>query len=128
MGFGQIGISLPMLPVPVQRCILHAVMICGLPGKFTRVIEIDTMIDTGAIIGTAKLRVMVSFCKKYLWLVKAIIDSLDREFQEIALAGAIGDRECLKTLSTTLPVLVEIYTPCARVSDGSVVALMYACG
>ena len=70
-----------MLPVPVQRCLLHAVMIFGLPGKFTRVVEIDTMIDTGTMIGTAKLSVMVAFCKKYPWLVKAIIDSGDGEFQ-----------------------------------------------
>ena len=70
-----------MLPVPVQRCTLHDVMICGLLGKFTIVIEIDTMINNGAIIGTAKLRFMVEFCKKYPWLVKAIIDSADGEFQ-----------------------------------------------
>ena len=40
-------------------------------------IEIDTMIDTGDMIGTAKLSIMVAFCKKYPWLVKAIIDSAD---------------------------------------------------
>ena len=56
-------------------------MICGLPGKFTRVIDIDTMIDTDAMIGTAKLSVMVAFCKKYPWLVKTIIDRADWEFQ-----------------------------------------------
>ena len=66
-----------MLPVPAQRCLLHAVIICGLPGKFTRVIEIDTMIDTGDMIGTAKLSIMVAFSKKYPWLVKAIIVSAD---------------------------------------------------
>ena len=56
-------------------------MICGLPRKFTRVIEVYTMIDTGAMIGTAKLSVMVAFCNKYPWLVKVIIDSADVEFQ-----------------------------------------------
>ena len=40
----------------------------------------------------------------------------------------IGDRECLKTLSNTLPVFIDIYTPWVRVSDGSLVTLMYACG
>ena len=70
---------------------------------------------------------MVAFCKRYPWLVKAIIDSSDGEFQEISLAGAIGDRKCLKILSTTLPVLIEIYTTWARVSDVSAVTLMYAC-
>ena len=44
-------------------------------------VEIDTMIDTGAMIGTAKLSAMLVFCKKYLCLVKAIIDSADGEFQ-----------------------------------------------
>ena len=81
MGFEQIGISLPILPVPVQRCLLHAVLICVLPGKFTRVIDIDTMIGTGAMIETAKRSVMVEFCKKCLWIFKAIIDSSDGEFQ-----------------------------------------------
>ena len=75
VGFEQIGVSLPMLPIPFHRCLLHDFMICGLPGKFTRVIEIDTMINTGAMIGTAELSVMVAFCKKYPWLIKAIIDS-----------------------------------------------------
>ena len=70
-----------MLPVPVQRCLLHAVMIFGLPGKFIIVVEIDTMIDTGAMIGAAKLSVIVVFCKKYPWLIKAIIDIGDGEFQ-----------------------------------------------
>ena len=56
-------------------------MICGLSGKFTRVLEIRTMIDTGTMIGTAKSSVMVAFCKKYPWLAKAIIDSADGEFQ-----------------------------------------------
>ena len=128
MGFEKNEISLPMLPVPVQRCLLHAVTICGLPGKFTRVIEIDTMINTGAMIGTAKLSVVVAFCRKYTWLIKAMIDSADGEFQEIFLANAFGDRECLKTLSTTLPVLIETYTPWLRVSYGIPVTLMYACG
>ena len=91
-------------------------------------IDIDTMIDTGAMIGTANLSNMVSFCKKYPWLVKEIIDSADGEVQEISLAGAIGDREGLKTLYTTIPVLIDIYTPWARVSYGSQVTLMYACG
>ena len=68
-------------------------MICGLSGKFTRLIEIETMIDTAAMIGTAKLSVMVAFCKKYPWLSKAIIDSAYGEFQEISLARTIGDRE-----------------------------------
>ena len=44
-------------------------------------IDIDTMIDTGAMIGTAKLSVIVEFFKKHPWLVKAIIDSADGEFQ-----------------------------------------------
>ena len=61
MSFEQIGIYLPMLPVPFHRCLLHAVMIYGLPGKFTRVIDIDTIIDTGAMIGTAKISVTVAF-------------------------------------------------------------------
>ena len=56
-------------------------MICGLPGKFTRVIDINTMIDTGAMIGTDKLSVMVALCQRYPWLFKAIIDSMDGEFQ-----------------------------------------------
>ena len=103
-------------------------MICGLPGKFTIVIEIDTMIDTGAMIGTAKLSVMVELCKKYPWLVKAIIGSADGDFEEIYLASTIGNRECLKTLSTTLPLLIDIYTPWACVSYGSSGTLMYECG
>ena len=70
-----------MLPVPVQRCLLRDIMICGLSGKFTRVIDIDTMIDTGAMVGTANLSVVVAFCKKYPWLVMVIIDSADGEFQ-----------------------------------------------
>ena len=81
MGFEPFGVYLPMLPVPVQIFLLRAVMICGLPGKFTRVIEIDNMIDTGTMIGTSNLSVMVEFCKKYPWLVKAIIDNADGEFQ-----------------------------------------------
>ena len=32
--------------------------------KFTRVIEIDTITNNGAMIGTAKLSVMVALCKK----------------------------------------------------------------
>ena len=52
IGFEQIRISLPMLPVPVQRCLLYAVTICGLPWKFKRMIDIGTMINTGAIIGS----------------------------------------------------------------------------
>ena len=70
MGFEPFGVYLPMLPVPVHRCLLHAVMIYGLPGKFTRVIDIDTMIDTGAMIGTAKISVTVAFYNKYPSLVK----------------------------------------------------------
>ena len=66
-----------MLPVPFQRCLLHAVIICGLPGKFTRVVEIETIIDTGAMIGTSKLSVMVAFCNKCPWIAKAIINSAD---------------------------------------------------
>ena len=128
MGFAKIRISLPMLPVPVQRFLLRAVVIFGLPGMFTRVIEIDTMIDTGAMIGTANLIGMVEFCKKYPWLAKAIIDSTDGEFHEISLAGAIRDRKCLNNLSATLPFLIEIYTSWARVSYGITVTIMYACG
>ena len=52
-------------------------MLCGLPGKFTRVIEIKNMIDNDAMIGTANLSIVVAFCKKYPWLVKAIIYSAD---------------------------------------------------
>ena len=70
-----------MLPVPFQRCFLRAVMISGLPSKFTRVIEINAMIKTGAMIGTSKISVMVTFCNKYPWLVKAIIDNADGGFQ-----------------------------------------------
>ena len=44
-------------------------------------IDINNIIDTGAMIETAKLSVMVEFSKKYPWLVKAIIDSVVGEFQ-----------------------------------------------
>ena len=60
MVFEQIGIYLPILSVPFQRFLLHAIMICGLPGKFTIVIEIDTMINNGAMIGTTEVSVIVA--------------------------------------------------------------------
>ena len=40
----------------------------------------------------------------------------------------IGYQECLKTLYTILPVLIDIYMPWSHVSYGSAVTLVYACG
>jgi hypothetical protein len=62
---------------------------------------------------------MITYCKAYPHHVKELIDSGNRNFKAVPLAGDVGESDVLPSLSIFLQVILILYTPWTRVDDSS---------
>ena len=113
MIFSRIGNPVrPPLPVPMSNVLPHIYMLIGRendPEESMNTLEF--LFDIGAETNTALLRNMIPYCRHYPHHVKAMINSHDGVFAPIPLYGMIGDAPIVQPMSTTLPVLIILYTP-----------------
>ena len=88
----------------------------------------DFVADTGAMINTFKLSIILDYCKRYPDDVNAMFDSCNGKYRPIPLAGAIGDDSALPTMSSYFPVVVILSTPYFNRITHEPIVTTFACG
>ena len=103
---------LPLLPASISNYNPHVYMCAGREGEPPESMSTFQMLaDTGAQCNTMRLKDALKYILRKPHHVKAVIDSRDGVYAPIPLYGMIGDNPVRDQMSTSLPVLIVLYTP-----------------
>ena len=116
------------LPIEVHPRLPHSYIGLGqadMPGELTPLIAM--MLDSGAAINTYRLTSILALIERFPHILKSMTDCKDGRHQPLELAGIISNKAALDGVSTTLPVMIEVWTPYFD-QNGEQVFVQFACG